>query len=261
MATLIRGLLAFNLDWQYVMVGAALAATVELCGVGSLSFAVGAYLPLSTTSPVFVGGLVPRAGRRGGPAARRAGRRPRRGARPRQPVRDGAGRRRRRGRRRRGAAHRHRRGARAVGRLSVEAALTRALGAGGYQLLGLAVFGAMAALLWRIAPAPAIQRLTRSRRSVRLARFELATPGFVGRCSIQMSYSRVILKRHVCRARRRTSSASCSGSSLARARAFLYGAPAVQTAWRGGREAEGGGLLNRYTAQKLYRGFESLPLR
>ena len=31
--------------------------------------------------------------------------------------------------------------------------------------------------------------------------------------------------------------------------------------WRGGREAEGGGLLNRYTAQKLYRGFESLPLR
>ena len=31
-------------------------------------------------------------------------------------------------------------GARAVGRLSVEAALTRALGAGGYQLLGLAVF-------------------------------------------------------------------------------------------------------------------------
>ena len=33
------------------------------------------------------------------------------------------------------------------------------------------------------------------------------------------------------------------------------------TVWRGGREAEGGGLLNRYTAQKLYRGFESLPLR
>ncbi len=58
MATLIRGLLAFNLDWQFVMVGAALAATVELCGVGSLSFAVGAYLPLSTTSPVFVGGVV-----------------------------------------------------------------------------------------------------------------------------------------------------------------------------------------------------------
>ena len=30
---------------------------------------------------------------------------------------------------------------------------------------------------------------------------------------------------------------------------------------RGGRVAEGGGLLNRYTGQNLYRGFESLPLR
>lgn len=30
---------------------------------------------------------------------------------------------------------------------------------------------------------------------------------------------------------------------------------------RGGREAEGGGLLNRYSAQKRYRGFESPPLR
>ena len=58
MATLIKGLLAHNLDWQFVMVGVALAATVELCGVGSLSFAVGAYLPLSTTTPIFVGGVV-----------------------------------------------------------------------------------------------------------------------------------------------------------------------------------------------------------
>ena len=56
MATLIKGLLAHNLDWQFVMVGVALAATVELCGVSSLSFAVGAYLPLSTTRPIFVGG-------------------------------------------------------------------------------------------------------------------------------------------------------------------------------------------------------------
>jgi len=58
MATLIKGLLSHNLDWQFVMVGVALAATVELCGVGSLSFAVGAYLPLSTTTPIFVGGVV-----------------------------------------------------------------------------------------------------------------------------------------------------------------------------------------------------------
>ena len=31
--------------------------------------------------------------------------------------------------------------------------------------------------------------------------------------------------------------------------------------WRRGREAEGGGLLNRYTGLNLYRGFESLRLR
>jgi putative OPT family oligopeptide transporter len=58
MATLIRGLLAHNLDWQFVLVGVFLALTVELCGVSPLSFAVGAYLPLSTTLPIFVGGAI-----------------------------------------------------------------------------------------------------------------------------------------------------------------------------------------------------------
>ncbi len=58
MATLIKGLLAFNLDWQFVLVGAFLAITMELCGVKSLSFAVGAYLPISTTAPIFVGGAI-----------------------------------------------------------------------------------------------------------------------------------------------------------------------------------------------------------
>ncbi|HTR81039.1 MAG TPA: oligopeptide transporter, OPT family [Bacteroidota bacterium] len=58
MATLIRGLLSFNLDWQFVLVGAFLAITMELCNVNSLSFAVGAYLPLSTTLPIFVGGTI-----------------------------------------------------------------------------------------------------------------------------------------------------------------------------------------------------------
>ncbi len=58
MATLIKGLLSFNLDWQFVLVGAFLAVTIELCGVNALSFAVGAYLPLSTTLPIFVGGVI-----------------------------------------------------------------------------------------------------------------------------------------------------------------------------------------------------------
>jgi OPT family oligopeptide transporter len=58
MATLIKGLLSFNLDWQFVLVGVFTAITVELCGVKSLSFAVGLYLPLSTTAPIFVGGAL-----------------------------------------------------------------------------------------------------------------------------------------------------------------------------------------------------------
>lgn len=60
MATLIKGILSFNLDWQFVLVGVFIAITMELCGVKSLSFAVGAYLPLSTTLPIFAGGAVKR---------------------------------------------------------------------------------------------------------------------------------------------------------------------------------------------------------
>jgi putative OPT family oligopeptide transporter len=58
MATLIKGLLSQNLDWIYVLVGAFIAVTLELCGVKSLSFAVGLYLPLSTTLPIFAGGAI-----------------------------------------------------------------------------------------------------------------------------------------------------------------------------------------------------------
>lgn len=58
MATLIKGLLSFNLDWNFVLVGVFIAITVELCGIKSLSFAVGAYLPLSTTLPIFAGGAL-----------------------------------------------------------------------------------------------------------------------------------------------------------------------------------------------------------
>ncbi len=60
MATLIKGILSYNLDWQFVLVGVFLSVTMELCGIKSLSFAVGAYLPLATTLPIFAGGLVKR---------------------------------------------------------------------------------------------------------------------------------------------------------------------------------------------------------
>lgn len=58
MATVIKGLLSQNLPWGLVIAGMGIAAVVELCGISSLAFAVGAYLPLSTTSPIFIGGLV-----------------------------------------------------------------------------------------------------------------------------------------------------------------------------------------------------------
>ena len=58
MATLIQGLLSQNLPWGLVLVGMFIAVTLELCGIHSLSFAVGSYLPIATTAPIFVGGLV-----------------------------------------------------------------------------------------------------------------------------------------------------------------------------------------------------------
>ncbi len=58
MATVIKGLLSQNLPWGLVVAGMGLAAVVELCGISSLPFAVGAYLPLSTTSPIFIGGMI-----------------------------------------------------------------------------------------------------------------------------------------------------------------------------------------------------------
>lgn len=58
MATLIKGILSQNLDWQYVAVGVFLAITMELCGIKALSFAIGVYLPLSTTLPIFIGGAI-----------------------------------------------------------------------------------------------------------------------------------------------------------------------------------------------------------
>jgi putative OPT family oligopeptide transporter len=58
MATIIKGLLSQNLPWGLVLVGVFVAVTLELCGIHSLSFAVGSYLPIATTAPIFAGGLV-----------------------------------------------------------------------------------------------------------------------------------------------------------------------------------------------------------
>jgi putative OPT family oligopeptide transporter len=58
MGTLIRGLLDQQLPWGLVLVGVFVSITLELCGIHSLSFAVGSYLPIATTAPIFIGGVV-----------------------------------------------------------------------------------------------------------------------------------------------------------------------------------------------------------
>jgi OPT family oligopeptide transporter len=57
-STLIIGIQSGGLDWQFIFIGVFIAVVMELCGIKSLSFAVGAYLPLSTTLPIFIGGAI-----------------------------------------------------------------------------------------------------------------------------------------------------------------------------------------------------------
>ena len=58
MATMINGILDQKLPWDLILIGAAIAIFMELLGIGSLTFAVGLYLKVQYTMPVFVGGLV-----------------------------------------------------------------------------------------------------------------------------------------------------------------------------------------------------------
>jgi len=58
MATVINGILTRKLPWGLVMLGVALVIAVELLGVRSLTFAVGAYLSIATTLAIFVGGIM-----------------------------------------------------------------------------------------------------------------------------------------------------------------------------------------------------------
>ena len=58
MATVINGILSRKLPWGLVMVGVFLVIGVELLGIRSLTFAVGAYLSIGTTLAIFAGGIV-----------------------------------------------------------------------------------------------------------------------------------------------------------------------------------------------------------
>jgi putative OPT family oligopeptide transporter len=58
MSYIIKGMLDRKLPWGLVLFGVMISVVLELCGVSSLAFAVGAYLPVSSSAPIFVGGLV-----------------------------------------------------------------------------------------------------------------------------------------------------------------------------------------------------------
>ncbi len=55
---IIKGILGGQLPWGLVLLGVFIAIVLELSGVSSLAFAVGVYLPISTSAPIYVGGMV-----------------------------------------------------------------------------------------------------------------------------------------------------------------------------------------------------------
>jgi hypothetical protein len=58
MSYIIKGILDQQLPWALVLLGVAIASVLELAHIPSLSFAVGVYLPLASSAPILVGGLL-----------------------------------------------------------------------------------------------------------------------------------------------------------------------------------------------------------
>lgn len=58
MSMVVEGIMHGDLPWTLIFIGAAVAAMVELFGIGSLPFAVGLYLPIHLSSPIMVGGII-----------------------------------------------------------------------------------------------------------------------------------------------------------------------------------------------------------
>ncbi len=58
MSYIIKGILNRKLPWELVLLGVMIAVVLEMCGIPSLAFAVGVYLPLSSSSPIWIGGMV-----------------------------------------------------------------------------------------------------------------------------------------------------------------------------------------------------------
>ncbi len=58
MSYIIKGILNRELPWNLVLLGVMIAIVLEMAGIPSLAFAVGVYLPLSASSPIFIGGII-----------------------------------------------------------------------------------------------------------------------------------------------------------------------------------------------------------
>jgi hypothetical protein len=58
MSYIIKGILSHKLPWALVLLGAMIAVVLEMSGIPSLAFAVGVYLPLASSTPIFIGGMV-----------------------------------------------------------------------------------------------------------------------------------------------------------------------------------------------------------
>jgi putative OPT family oligopeptide transporter len=58
MSYIIKGILGHKLPWALVLLGVMISIVLEMSGIPSLAFAVGVYLPLSSSTPIFVGGML-----------------------------------------------------------------------------------------------------------------------------------------------------------------------------------------------------------
>ncbi|MCX7835502.1 MAG: oligopeptide transporter, OPT family [bacterium] len=58
MQLIVSGVLEQKLPWDLIWIGFFLGATMQLCGVEALPFAVGAYLPMEISTPIFIGGMI-----------------------------------------------------------------------------------------------------------------------------------------------------------------------------------------------------------
>ncbi len=56
--SIIEGILGGTLEWGLIIIGVLIAVCIELAGVSALPFAVGMYIPIGATSPIFIGGLI-----------------------------------------------------------------------------------------------------------------------------------------------------------------------------------------------------------